>query len=61
MNVAKFTPNFRTRIEKRLEFDNNSCFLQCNAAGCMIELTIQLAVIMVGKQILNAAMELLYP
>ncbi|CAB4028652.1 Hypothetical predicted protein, partial [Paramuricea clavata] len=34
---------------------------ECNAAGCLIELTIQLAIIMVGKQIFNAAMELLYP
>ncbi|XP_028396374.1 anoctamin-4-like [Dendronephthya gigantea] len=34
---------------------------ECNAAGCLVELTIQLAIIMVGKQVFNAAMELFIP
>lgn len=34
---------------------------QCNPAGCMTELLIQLAVIMVGKQFVNNAMEILFP
>ncbi|XP_046840344.1 anoctamin-5-like [Xenia sp. Carnegie-2017] len=34
---------------------------ECNAAGCMIELTIQLAIIMIGKQIFNTAVELFLP
>uniref|UniRef100_A0A183C1D0 Anoctamin n=1 Tax=Globodera pallida TaxID=36090 RepID=A0A183C1D0_GLOPA len=34
---------------------------QCEAAGCMVELVIQLAVIMVGKQIINAFFEIGYP
>ncbi|KAL3080570.1 hypothetical protein niasHS_013764 [Heterodera schachtii] len=34
---------------------------QCEAAGCMVELVIQLAVIMIGKQIFNAFFEIGYP
>lgn len=33
----------------------------CDPAGCMVELLIQLAVIMVGKQLLNNFMEILFP
>ena len=45
-----------------LYFVNEDIFLsQCNPAGCLVELTIQLAIIMVGKQIFNAAMELFIP
>ena len=34
---------------------------QCNNGGCLIELAQQLAVIMVGKQIINNAQEILIP
>lgn len=34
---------------------------QCEAAGCMVELLIQLIVIMVGKQAINGFLELAYP
>ena len=35
--------------------------MQCSAGGCLIELAQQLAVIMVGKQIINNAQEILVP
>ena len=35
--------------------------VQCQNGGCLIELAQQLAVIMVGKQIINNAQELLVP
>ena len=34
---------------------------RCEAAGCMVELMIQLIVIMVGKQAINGFIELAYP
>ena len=34
---------------------------QCDPAGCLYELAVQLAVIMVGKQILNNCLEILIP
>ena len=34
-------------------------FFQCNPAGCLFELLVQLAVIMVGKQILNNFIEVI--
>lgn len=34
---------------------------QCEAAGCMVELLIQLIVIMVGKQAINGFIEMAYP
>ncbi|CAH0560973.1 unnamed protein product [Brassicogethes aeneus] len=34
---------------------------ECNPGGCLMELTIQLAIIMIGKQALNAIMEILWP
>lgn len=34
---------------------------QCSAGGCLIELAQQLAVIMIGKQMINNAQELLVP
>ena len=34
---------------------------ECGAGGCLIELTIQLAVIMVGKQAINNFMEVVLP
>lgn len=34
---------------------------QCNNGGCLIELTQQLAVIMIGKQMINNAQEILIP
>jgi hypothetical protein len=37
------------------------CVVQCEAGGCLIELFIQLAIIMVGKQILNNILELFLP
>jgi anoctamin-7 len=35
--------------------------LQCSAGGCLIELAQQLAVIMIGKQIINNAQEIIVP
>lgn len=34
---------------------------QCGPGGCMTELCIQLATIMVGKQAMNTVMEMLWP
>lgn len=36
-------------------------FPQCSAGGCLIELAQQLAVIMIGKQVVNNAQEILVP
>ena len=36
-------------------------FLQCGNGGCLIELAQQLAVIMIGKQIINNAKEMMIP
>ena len=36
-------------------------FWQCNPAGCLFELLVQLAVIMVGKQIFNNFIEIIVP
>jgi hypothetical protein len=33
----------------------------CDPAGCLSELCIQLSIIMVGKQLLNNFLEILYP
>lgn len=33
----------------------------CAPAGCMFELVIQLAIIMIGKQIFNALTEIFFP
>jgi len=35
--------------------------LQCGPGGCLMELCIQLAIIMVGKQIMNTVLEMLFP
>lgn len=35
--------------------------LQCQNGGCLIELAMQLGVIMIGKQMINNAQELLIP
>ncbi|KAL1509670.1 hypothetical protein ABEB36_004376 [Hypothenemus hampei] len=34
---------------------------ECNPGGCLMELTIQLAVIMIGKQAINSVLEMLIP
>lgn len=34
---------------------------ECDTGGCLVELAIQLAIIMVGKQTLNAIMEMWQP
>ncbi|XP_066154106.1 anoctamin-1-like isoform X1 [Euwallacea fornicatus] len=34
---------------------------ECNPGGCLMELTIQLAIIMIGKQAINSVMEMLIP
>lgn len=34
---------------------------QCNPGGCLVELTIQLAIIMIGNQALNAILEMIIP
>ena len=39
----------------------NIIFLQCGNGGCLIELAQQLAVIMIGKQIINNAKEMMIP
>lgn len=38
-----------------------SLFLQCNPGGCLMELCIQLAIIMVGKQAYATVMEMVIP
>ena len=45
---------------KLLKFKNIN-FLQCGNGGCLIELAQQLAVIMIGKQIINNAKEMMIP
>lgn len=37
------------------------CFLQCDQAGCIIELCIQLAVILLGKQLYSILREAAFP
>lgn len=36
-------------------------FVQCGLGGCLTELCIQLAIIMVGKQVFNAVLEIVHP
>jgi anoctamin-1 len=36
-------------------------YLKCDQSGCFIELCIQLAIIMVGKQVINNAYEIVFP
>ena len=36
-------------------------FLQCNPGGCLMELCIQLAIIMVGKQAYGTVLEMVIP
>ncbi|KAK8735898.1 hypothetical protein OTU49_005109, partial [Cherax quadricarinatus] len=45
----------RTNTLLKLRYD------MCDPAGCLFELFVQLAIIMVGKQIFNNALEILYP
>lgn len=35
--------------------------LQCAPGGCLLELSIQLAIIMIGKQFINTIVEMLMP
>lgn len=48
-------PGNYNRIGNRYRLD------ECSPSGCLIELTIQLAIIMVGKQILNNTIEIVLP
>uniref|UniRef100_T1J757 Anoctamin n=1 Tax=Strigamia maritima TaxID=126957 RepID=T1J757_STRMM len=41
--------------------DINLLLLQCDPAGCLFELCVQLSIIMVGKQVLNNLKEILFP
>ncbi|XP_065175071.1 anoctamin-7-like [Sycon ciliatum] len=52
-NFAGYPPNYDTIAGYRLD--------ECGAGGCLIELTIQLAIIMVGKQAFNNFMEVVLP
>lgn len=36
-------------------------FMQCGPGGCLMELCIQLAIIMVGKQAMNTVLEMMFP
>lgn len=51
--------------EKKIEINFKTFFLnfifQCNPAGCLFELLLQLAIIMVGKQVLNNLLEIVLP
>lgn len=40
---------------------NSRHVLQCDPAGCLIELAIQLAIVMFGKQALNNIKEIIIP
>jgi hypothetical protein len=57
---GKFYQNPAWRSENRWSL-NNFQVDQCDPAGCLYELAVQLGVIMVGKQILNNCLELLIP
>ena len=46
---------------ENLYFDIFVVVVQCNPAGCLFELWLQLAVIMVGKQIFNNFIEIIIP
>ena len=46
---------------KTLKLKKKHIFLQCGNGGCLIELAQQLAVIMIGKQIINNAKEMMIP
>lgn len=51
-------------VSNYIHFQNNNIryiFVQCGLGGCLTELCIQLAIIMVGKQIFNALLEILQP
>ena len=48
-------------IFKASKFKKKYFFLQCGNGGCLIELAQQLAVIMIGKQIINNAKEMMIP
>ena len=48
-------PGHYTRIGHEFRLD------ECSPSGCLIELTMQLAIIMVGKQILNNVIEIVLP
>ena len=59
---------FLTVIPDKMGFKISTCFLFlskkgdiCDPAGCLSELCIQLAIIMVGKQVWNNFMEYLFP
>ena len=58
-------PPQRTLCEFFVYFNKSTIFsnflFQCSNGGCLIELAQQLAVIMVGKQIINNAQEILIP
>lgn len=36
-------------------------YIQCSPGGCLLELSVQLAIIMVGKQAMNTVMEMIIP
>jgi len=54
-------------LSKKIKFTEEQaktcwiCVFQCSAGGCLIELAQQLAVIMIGKQIINNAQEIIVP
>ena len=35
--------------------------MQCDPSGCIVDLTIQLAIIMIGKQVLNNVKQIIIP
>jgi hypothetical protein len=49
--------------ESSTSYNENLCslFLQCNPGGCLMELCIQLAIIMIGKQAYNTVLEMVIP
>lgn len=49
------------RREKKLNSNSRHFFFQCNNGGCLVELAQQLAVIMIGKQMINNAQEVIIP
>ena len=57
---GKFYQNPAWRSDNRWNLNNFQAD-QCDPAGCLYELAVQLGVIMVGKQILNNCVELLIP
>ena len=58
---GKFYQNPAYRPENKWSITGNFQVDQCDPAGCLYELAVQLGVIMVGKQFFNNCLEFIIP